>query len=60
MIGAGVGGLGVAGRLAKEGYSVTLLEKNNIVGGRLQSVTVPARPRRPGPRACLRPRPGLS
>lgn len=32
--GAGVGGVATAARLAKAGYSVTILEKNNFTGGR--------------------------
>lgn len=36
VIGAGFGGLSAAGYLAKEGYEVTILEKNNWVGGRAQ------------------------
>lgn len=38
MVGAGVGGLCLAGRLARAGYAVTLLEKNDRVGGRMQSL----------------------
>ena len=34
VIGAGVGGLGVALRLAHRGHRVTVLEKNNAIGGR--------------------------
>ncbi len=34
IVGAGVGGLGTALRLAHRGHSVTVLEKNNFVGGR--------------------------
>ncbi len=34
VIGAGIGGISTAARLAKEGYSVTVLEKNDIPGGR--------------------------
>lgn len=34
VIGSGVAGLSAASFLAKEGHSVTLLEKNNTVGGR--------------------------
>lgn len=34
IIGAGIGGLGTACLLAKKGYKVTLLEKNNQLGGR--------------------------
>jgi phytoene desaturase len=36
VIGAGFGGLSAAGYLAKAGYDVTILEKNNWVGGRAQ------------------------
>lgn len=32
--GAGVGGVAVAARLAKAGYDVTVLEKNDFTGGR--------------------------
>ena len=34
VIGSGVAGLSAASFLAKEGHSVTLLEKNNTIGGR--------------------------
>jgi 1-hydroxy-2-isopentenylcarotenoid 3,4-desaturase len=34
VIGAGIGGLGVASLLAKKGYSVTVIEKNESAGGR--------------------------
>lgn len=34
IIGGGIGGLALAGMLGKKGYSVTLLEKNESVGGR--------------------------
>jgi NADPH-dependent 2,4-dienoyl-CoA reductase/sulfur reductase-like enzyme len=37
VVGAGVGGLAMAGRLARAGYAVQLLEKNPGVGGRMQS-----------------------
>ncbi|BBM99205.1 phytoene desaturase (3,4-didehydrolycopene-forming) [Marchantia polymorpha subsp. ruderalis] len=42
IVGGGVGGLAVGGRLAKEGYDVHILEKNSHVGGRLQSLEVEA------------------
>lgn len=34
IIGAGIGGLATAALLAKDGHSVTILEKNNAIGGR--------------------------
>lgn len=34
VIGAGVGGIAVAARLARRGYRVTVLEKNDAAGGR--------------------------
>ncbi|HQU82104.1 MAG TPA: phytoene desaturase family protein [Pyrinomonadaceae bacterium] len=34
IIGAGIGGLGTAGLFAKKGYQVTVLEKNEHLGGR--------------------------
>ncbi|MEJ2599083.1 MAG: phytoene desaturase family protein [Anaerolineales bacterium] len=34
VIGAGIGGLAVAGRLARQGYQVTVFEKGNHPGGR--------------------------
>jgi len=44
VVGGGVGGLAIAGRLARAGYAVTLLEKNAEVGGRLQSYNPPDAP----------------
>ena len=41
VVGAGVGGLAMAGRLSRAGYAVTLLEKNPGVGGRMQSHNPP-------------------
>ncbi len=35
IIGAGLGGLSAAVRLAKSGYSITVLEKNETVGGKI-------------------------
>ena len=37
VVGGGVGGLGMASRLAHAGYDVTILEKNPDVGGRCRS-----------------------
>src|SRR3954470_5909875 len=34
IVGAGVGGIATAARLAKAGFSVTVVEKNNFTGGR--------------------------
>jgi phytoene desaturase len=38
VIGAGIGGIAVAGRLARRGYDVTVLEKNAAPGGRLNKL----------------------
>jgi phytoene desaturase len=38
VIGAGVGGIAVAGRLARRGYDVTVLEKNAVPGGRCNQI----------------------
>ena len=38
IIGAGIGGLVAAVRLAKSGFSVTVLEKNELVGGKVNFV----------------------
>jgi phytoene desaturase len=40
VIGAGFAGLSTAGYLAKQGYSVTILEKNNHIGGRAQELKI--------------------
>jgi len=40
VIGAGVGGIAAAARLAREGYAVTVLEKNAFPGGRCGRLTV--------------------
>lgn len=37
IIGGGIGGLVTGALLAKEGYQVTVLEKNAIIGGGLQT-----------------------
>ncbi len=34
IIGAGIGGLALAGMLGKAGYKVTIIEKNEMIGGR--------------------------
>ena len=39
IIGAGIGGLSAGALLAKRGYEVTILEKNNTVGGRANIFT---------------------
>lgn len=38
IIGAGLGGLAAACRLAKAGFAVTILEKNTLVGGKVNTV----------------------
>jgi len=38
IVGAGLGGLATALRLAKKGYNVEILEKNNQAGGRLNQI----------------------
>jgi predicted NAD/FAD-dependent oxidoreductase len=38
VIGAGIGGIAVAGRLARKGYGVTVLEKNAVPGERLNKL----------------------
>ena len=38
VVGAGIGGIAVAGRLARKGYDVTVLEKNAVPGGRLNKL----------------------
>ena len=38
IIGAGIGGLAAACRLAKSGFSITILEKNELVGGKVNFV----------------------
>lgn len=38
IIGAGIGGIATAARLAKNGYSVTVLEKNDQPGGRCSQI----------------------
>jgi len=39
VIGAGIGGIVTAARLAKNGYAVTVLEKNPLPGGRCYQIT---------------------
>lgn len=41
IVGAGVGGLCMAGRLRREGYAVTLLERGTRAGGRMTSAETP-------------------
>ena len=40
VVGAGVGGLVVASRLAQQGLDVSLFERNSNLGGRMQSETL--------------------
>lgn len=44
VIGAGVAGLATAGLLAREGYRVTVIERNGSVGGRAGDLQVPEAP----------------
>ena len=37
IIGGGLGGLFTGALLAKEGYAVTVIEKNSMIGGGLQT-----------------------
>jgi len=37
VIGAGIAGMSAAAMLAKEGYDVTILEKNDKAGGRINT-----------------------
>ncbi|MBP6904874.1 MAG: phytoene desaturase [Candidatus Pacebacteria bacterium] len=39
IIGAGIGGLALAGMLGKKGYQVTIVEKNEMTGGRARIFT---------------------
>ena len=39
VIGAGIGGIATAGRLARNGYDVTVIEKNAQPGGRCNQIT---------------------
>lgn len=39
IIGAGIGGLSAANLLAKQGHTVTILEKNDSVGGKMNEIT---------------------
>lgn len=40
VIGAGISGLSAASYLARDGYDVTILEKNNYTGGRIRQLKV--------------------
>jgi len=40
VIGAGIGGLGAAVRLAKKGYTVTVFEANAAVGGKINTLSL--------------------
>ena len=39
IIGAGIGGLSAGCLLAKQGHEVTILEKNDSVGGKMNEIT---------------------
>jgi 1-hydroxycarotenoid 3,4-desaturase len=49
VIGAGMGGLAAAARLAREGFDVTLAERQTYPGGKMRSVASPAGPIDAGP-----------
>ena len=38
VVGAGIGGLSAAARLAKDGWKVTILEKEALIGGRAHRI----------------------
>ena len=56
VIGAGIGGIAVAGRLARRGYDVTVLEKNAVPGGRLNKLLQDGHRFDVGPSLFLMPR----
>src|SRR5579859_4876233 len=55
IIGAGLGGIAAAGRLAQNGYSVTVLEKNATPGGRCGQIMVSGHRFDTGPTLFLMP-----
>ncbi len=55
VIGAGIGGIAIAGRLAQNGYDVTVLEKNSKPGGRTDQLIVDGHRFDTGPTLFLMP-----
>jgi len=55
VIGAGLGGIVTAGRLARAGFSVTVLEKNSHPGGRADQLTMQGHRFDTGPTLLLMP-----
>jgi phytoene desaturase len=55
VIGAGIGGIATAARLAKAGYSVKVLEKNEIPGGRCGTLEIEGHRFDTGPTLYLMP-----
>lgn len=55
VVGAGIGGLAVAARLARRGYEVTVVEKNEKAGGRCDQLVVDGHRFDTGPTLFLMP-----
>lgn len=55
VVGAGLGGLSLAARLQHQGHSVTVLEKNDVPGGRAGSIDADGFRFDPGPTLLLMP-----
>ena len=55
VIGAGIGGIAIAAKLAQEGYQVTVLEKNEIPGGRCGKIEIEGHRFDTGPTLFLMP-----
>ena len=55
VIGAGIGGIATAAKLAQQGYQVTVLEKNDIPGGRCGKMEIQGHRFDTGPTLFLMP-----